>query len=284
MLQFWTSFLVFVAISHLGNTAPSTQKVNPKQLQRSFASPLPSSEDQGVCDFECGKINPTKHRITNGTLVHPHKYPWIAKLPGCTGTIISKRHVLSALHCGKASKLWIERDVEAGTSIEMEVIDHITHELYGTDGKDYEVLILVLKEEIKFSDTIAPICLPTSDQELVDGKEAVAVGWGQLGVQEATMKLWSHKRCQDISSSSWNITEVWLCAKGDRQSPCSGDSGGPLSTVYDGRHVEVGIASFVVSCSGITWPTYYVNIYHLAKWFKNNFGPKLLCNSKGRWL
>jgi hypothetical protein len=53
-------------------------------------------------DYKCGvsRMGIPARRILNGVKSIDGDWPWVAHLSsGCTGSIISRRHVLSAAHC-----------------------------------------------------------------------------------------------------------------------------------------------------------------------------------------
>ena len=114
----------------------------------------------------------------------------------------------------------------------------VSHPEYNVRTTDYDYAIITLEEEIQFSDSAWPVCLPT--KELSGGEEATVTGWGttQYGtgkfpdvLQEATVTVLTPSQCTDdtlyIPS---DITERMLCAAEDSKDACQGDSGGPLIT------------------------------------------------------
>ena len=126
--------------------------------------------------------------------------------------------------------------------------------------------ILELDEDLTFSESVRPACLPQSDASTyaeLDGKStvcyllkgipkkhasisAVVSGWGTLSqggsspkiLQEITVKVLENSNCGDIPSAE--ITNQMMCATAPNNEAyngvCHGDSGGPLVTKLGGRY------------------------------------------------
>ena len=138
--------------------------------------------------------------VVGGQYTGVNEYPWMVKLQlskwgrtpsQCGGSIISNRHILTAAHCtaGKTvSNIKVilgEHDttdsVGAIRTISA-ITEHPNYALNNDNGQivnAYDVSILTLSSPITFSRTISPVCLPSYDGKLFEGKLATITGWGR---------------------------------------------------------------------------------------------------------
>ena len=81
---------------------------------------------------------------------------------------------------------------------------------------------------------------------------AVVTGWGRLNttgprpdiLQEVNVTTITNQECR-ASYSQDRITDHMICAAGDGQDACRGDSGGPLAVLgQDGSYTQVGVISW----------------------------------------
>merc|ERR1711970_25886 len=243
-----------------------------------YGGVLPNCHEPGPADSEpqygCGGENvPTTSAsgdyITGGSVTAPNQYPWMVRvlssLAGCGGTLISNRHVITAYHCVKSYgdlyigtvKLGAHDQYNSSAYQEVEVEDAYfppgeplwkdTREPMNPDGC-HDLAILLLKEPVKFSTTIQPVCLP--DDLVHVGQKAMAMGWGEtedgglsellkhLDVEIITTKDIFGGYCKD----NFFLTGKEFASSGVLE---HGDSGGPL--VYKDPMTEswkiIGVAS-----------------------------------------
>ncbi|CAN7939698.1 unnamed protein product [Ixodes hexagonus] len=190
-------------------------------------------------------------RIIGGSEAVPGSWPWHAGVytnqlyPAhiCSGALISKRHVLTAAHCiqRKTAKMirvhlgahLLNRDDTGEVSYEVEEICH--HRKYRPPHTN-DLVILTLREEVNFTDTISPVCLPQSMEEVAPNSDAFVTGWGRFQahsdtlsphLKQARTKTMSHDTCNGDEYDA-RVPESVLCAGHDFGSSCKGDSGGPL--------------------------------------------------------
>ena len=189
----------------------------------------------------CGKPAKTKNhpldpRILGGREVDPvHSQPWVVRLGQCcqcTGTLISNRHILTAAHCELFVKPLVatlgdhdsnKKEVEEVT---VKINSQTKHPLYWLEGDTagYDFAVWTLEEPVQFSETIQPVCLPTSADESYTGSQVLNSGWGKSlwkeGMDEPTydtrnlvlrtvnLTVFSMKECKNTKWLSDRLNKV----------------------------------------------------------------------------
>ena len=155
------------------------------------------------------KNRPLASRILGGWEVDPaHSQPWLVRLGvccQCTGTLISNRHILTAAHCELSVKPLTATlgDHDAGRGkkeigeVTIKIKTQTKHPLYWLEGDTagYDFAVWTLEEPVQFSETIQPVCLPTSANESYTGSQVLNSGWGMSvwkeGMEEPTYDTWN---------------------------------------------------------------------------------------------
>ena len=175
----------------------------------------------------------------DSTIVNPpHSQPW-AVLVGCccSGTLISKRHVITSAHCTRVDYVVVgehNRNKNDGEE-KIKVINRIPYPGYrpGYDtGAD--LMILVLEKEVnnKFA---KPALLPKENERF---NEYIVSGFGVKDMKDYVMSAFlrtvklsdygTHESCYKLRSTFFepdkhicgeNLDDIFL-------GPCDGDSGG----------------------------------------------------------
>lgn len=213
---------------------------------------------------ECG-ISRAQSLIINGTAAAPGQFPWMVYLKlfkspvdisRCGGTIITRRHVLTAAHClvkrdgtlNKVEVLYGNTNVRKATNVDVQKM--LIHHRFTYQPLANDIGIVLVKQPFEYSTTVKPVCLPPSPMNVL-GKDAVAPGWGMLSpvgpttdyLQHTTVRVVPDNRCQ-TTHKNYNAKSM-LCAHNPFTGTCVGDSGGPLFVkVKNGPFVQVGITSY----------------------------------------
>ncbi|QTA88531.1 serine protease [Desulfonema magnum] len=221
-------------------------------------------------------------RIVGGHDAEPGDWPWMtALIEGdessnydghfCGGSLIHPRWVVTAAHCVRDEWLGIDiapedidvvlgvHDLKNDTGQRIKVRRIISHPSYDDELCDSDIALLELEEEA--SQEVLPLVPKDS---VIEGKEAVAMGWGDTDVnsfkspetlQQVSLPIISNEICSQAYAAD-DITDNMVCAgyaEGGKDS-CFGDSGGPL-IVRDGNTWSLaGIVSWGEGCAE---PGYY---------------------------
>lgn len=200
------------------------------------------------------EVEDQEGRIWNGEDADANSFPFMARLRGayrCGGSIISDRVILTAAHC-----IIEEEDFPAGvvlgdhesyneesTEDDYEVDFTVIHEGYNNKTFANDIALIFLKENITFTEAIAPINLPEIDypSRYEGGEPIIAAGWGVEEETEElsdTLRYVEHKEFLDQEKcanywSSFGIQKGMICTqatedKGEYAHTTGGDSGGPL--------------------------------------------------------
>lgn len=156
----------------------------------------------------------------------------------CGGSIVTKKHVLTAAHCldgAKASKLSV---VSGSTNNKKGGKRHLIkkftiHEEY-IELKQHDIAIMEIEDEFEFDDTTQAI---EYDTEVIQGGErCILTGWGYTypirvgstpeNLQRIELPVISNEECKQQMS---DVSEREMCTfRGALAGACGGDSGGPL--------------------------------------------------------
>jgi len=184
-----------------------------------------------------------------------------------------KWKILAGLHSNKG-----KHDSYVHTYDVEKFIRHPKYEFKpGIEPDLWDVALMKVQKEIEFTKEIAPICLPTLDDDekiKTKGTHLVASGWGKFdhGDKQLPDNTWKladklqevvlpwYPRCWLATMVDGNpfkkyyVAEYHLCAGGDLalgKSVCEGDSGGPLGWYDSTRSHKYKLAG-VISYAELT--------------------------------
>ncbi|XP_052836801.1 serine protease 7-like [Drosophila gunungcola] len=229
------------------------------------------------------------------------EYPSGSKLDtNCAGSLINDRYVLTAAHClakdtPPVSVRLGEHDTRtpedcrgkrcSARVVTVGIEEAHAHENFRNDSTSlHDIGIIRLARKVSYSDTIRPICLPSTvgAMRLTDGKLLTVAGWGRTlhnptspTKQKVPVNFWDFNRCRiKYLSLQIAVEPSQICAGGEEHvDSCDGDSGGPLMSYRQGVWVLRGIVSFGRSCGRRGWPAIYTNVDFYDRWIKQKMRP-----------
>uniref|UniRef100_A0A4X2LX32 chymotrypsin n=1 Tax=Vombatus ursinus TaxID=29139 RepID=A0A4X2LX32_VOMUR len=224
-------------------------------------------------------------RIVNGEDAVPGSWPWQVSLQDQTGfhfrggSIINQDWVFTANHCGlvlcslysRKSDLVIAGEFDQGSDKEniqvlMIGLQNPKLNLFTISN---DIALMKLATPVQFSDTVSPVCLPSSADDFPAGSTCATTGWG-LTKYTSDWKSWLKDTGLPLPSSpsgllEWDeckkywgnkIKDSMVCPGAGGVSSCMGDSGGPLLCQKDG-------GSSVCTTSN---PGVYARVTELLPW------------------
>uniref|UniRef100_A0A6P4EYA8 Serine protease easter-like n=1 Tax=Drosophila rhopaloa TaxID=1041015 RepID=A0A6P4EYA8_DRORH len=262
----------------------------------------------------CGGVA-IRNRIYDGKDTDLNEFPWMVLLEyrnrngglstSCAGSLINQRYVITAAHCLTGR---IEREIGPLASVRLGEHDTRTavdcpagggscapevqrlgfdeiraHEGYSEQSKNqvHDIGLIRLERNVRYSDNIRPICLPSSvgPEARQVGQQFTVAGWGRTLKmarspikQKVTLNYVDPAKCrQRFSQIKIAVESTQLCAGGQfRQDSCDGDSGGPLMRFRGDSWVLEGIVSFGYKCGLKDWPGVYTNVAAYDIWIRQN--------------
>ncbi|XP_022116267.2 CLIP domain-containing serine protease 14D [Pieris rapae] len=274
-------------------------------LKRPSVSPTPTIlPSRNVCGKQA-----IEDRIVGGEIASLYDFPWIVQLNfsdigyACAGTLVTNRHVITAAHCVTSEQKlisvrlgeWdskISADCSDNTCSDppedRKVLQTIVHPYFNLRGDPtHDIAILVLDEQVNFTDFIKPVCLPTTEyvagQDYTNDNSYMTAGWG---ITEYKIKS-TKKRKLSINAVSYDICRAALNLGRDSRDPfiicaggvknkdtCQGDSGGPLIGQVVEEH-EVNWYLFGITSMGSKYcgrqgtPGVYTRVSKYMPWIEN---------------
>lgn len=250
----------------------------------------------------CGYQHTDDYPRTNNS-ISIDEFPWSVQLLysndkkiRCSGSLISRRYVLTAAQClndligVRLGDYNVTSDKDCtenkyGTECSdpvqyFEIEEKIEHPAYIKLKSTHDIALLRLAKDVMYSEYIRPICLPTSPtEELSKGKQFFTTGWGQLGEElnqteikkkvETTLLPW--QKCEGISFDL-SVKESFLCVKEKHALTCHGDGGAPLMSSNRNQWEQVGILVYKTTCSARK-PAVYVKVSHYIMWIIYSLRP-----------
>ncbi|KAM7364701.1 modular serine protease-like [Cochliomyia hominivorax] len=241
------------------------------------------------CQQNCGRVTSNVEELSkNGIPIEASMAPWhvgiyesdtVNYIYICSGSIVSPRVVITAAHCfWDQSNLIVKNNVAyqiiAGRSISNYTTEHKTHsqlidvtEIIVPDsyrgkrrGQKDDIAFVKLKSELRYSETIAPICipkeLPNTSKYVPSKQHGLITGFGEHNqLQRLNMTTLSYHECSNRSPIDSVVADDKFCIYStEGGSVCRGDSGGGF---FRGYHPSDELGPLVYKILGVISNTPY---------------------------
>ncbi|CAK1593265.1 unnamed protein product [Parnassius mnemosyne] len=254
-----------------------------------------------INDESCGiAVNKqtAQRRIVGGDDAGFGTFPWQAYIrigsSRCGGSLISRRHVVTAGHCVARAQPRHVR-VTLGDYVINSAAEPLPAYTFGVrtikvhplfkftpQADRFDVAVLTLDRNVHYMPHIAPICLPERGSDFL-GQYGWAAGWGALSpgsrlrprtLQAVDVPVLDNRVCERWHRANGINVVIYpemLCAgyRGGGKDSCQGDSGGPLMLERAGRWYLIGVVSAGYSCASRGQPGIYHRVAHTVDWISH---------------
>ncbi|XP_011502209.1 PREDICTED: trypsin-3-like isoform X2 [Ceratosolen solmsi marchali] len=218
-------------------------------------------------------------KISGGNAVRIKDYPFQVSLlhrnnQWCSGTIVSKSHVLTAAHCIVFASSYLY--IRAGSSYWNKggsIHSIVYNATYGKKLNE-DLAILRVWAHFNFDETRQPISIFYRDEVISPGTMGTVIGWGMTSETTSSYQLQAvelpsldRNKCQLIFKDTiiGKIVDGEICVgyiNKNNKNICQGDSGGPL--VIDQR--QAGIVSMGRGCGYPNSPAIFIDTAYYNQW------------------
>ncbi|XP_018401050.1 PREDICTED: venom serine protease-like isoform X2 [Cyphomyrmex costatus] len=251
---------------------PIIQLITTNNSKGRFLCEIKADINQNDC--QCGWKKVT--RIVGGRETGVNEYPPMAGIVNfvnrnldCGATIISLRHVITAVHCIKnmnINEIGVvvgEHDTSTGADTSatrlFALLRYTIHpEYYEDNGYSHnDVAVCKINGRFEYNSEVGPACLPFQHRyDSFVGIYLTALGWGltEYGgsksntLQEVDLQVISNRECQRTYP---NVNDRNLCTFTQGKDTCQMDSGGPLFWLDPATNklVLIGTTSSGIGCA-----------------------------------
>ncbi|XP_030753933.1 trypsin-1-like [Sitophilus oryzae] len=260
-------------------------------------------------DVPCGqRTNDRKAKVVGGEAAAKAEFPWIVSITRrgnhfCGGTLINKKYVMTAGHClctgsgndhlAPASlKVTLSQHDLTKESSDAQVVNVksiIVHPGYSCKKVKDDIAILELNEQVIWSQSIIPACLPAGSEQKAystfDNNLATVAGWGWINeergkggraeiLQKAKVNVIEIEKCRTWYKSQGKKTKIQegqICAGYEQGGidACWADSGGPLMIDANDQMMVVGVVSTGIGCARPYLPGIYTRVSEYIPWIRD---------------
>ncbi|XP_069364040.1 serine protease 33 isoform X2 [Maniola hyperantus] len=267
-----------------------------EQTLQDISSGADAFSERG-CGVAVGKQT-AQRRIVGGDDAGFGTFPWQAYIrigsSRCGGSLISRRHVVTAGHCVARAQPRHVR-VTLGDYVINSAAEPLPAYTFGVrtikvhplfkftpQADRFDVAVLTLDRNVHYMPHIAPICLPERGSDYL-GQYGWAAGWGALSpgsrlrprtLQAVDVPVLDNRVCERWHRANGINVVIYpemLCAgyRGGGKDSCQGDSGGPLMLERAGRWYLIGVVSAGYSCASRGQPGIYHRVAHTVDWISH---------------
>ncbi|KAL4709475.1 hypothetical protein ACJJTC_012812 [Scirpophaga incertulas] len=225
---------------------------------------------------------------------HPHQVGLVVTLNGgftsvCGASLISITRILTAAHCWWDGQIQaIQFTVVLGSltifsgGTRLNTRDVVVHPSWNPNDIINDIA-MVKVPRVNFNANIKPIALPKATDVNKDfsGMKGVITGYGKISdgqssfppstrLYQNTVNIITNEVCQQ--NFEMTIHSSHMCTSGQGGvGTCDGDSGGPLTVVWNNVRTQVGIVSFGLGdgCQR-GYPSVYTRITAHLSWINSN--------------
>lgn len=289
--------ILFLACAHfsLSLAAPSLPSFHIHPLSRSTTCPVQLQEDPPLSRTIPARRLPIQPRIVNGDDASANLLPYLVSIVRsgnfvCTGTLISRRWILSAAHCDVTVDdtvvIGLRRPLSATSPdpVSVAISEVFVHESYDPDRRRrYDIVAIQLAEDAPPSarpmQVNVNLSIPRARsfvRVLGYGRTSeggIGAAIGEPILRQVDVPVTSGSKCEEIYPRV--DPELQVCAGYDDGGcdSCQGDSGGPMLQYNDqGEPVLVGVVSSGTGCARPGRPGIYIRSSAFADWLSERPG------------